>query len=184
MKFTKTDCNDKKCKKDYVIHMKRIGCDEKNDNSDNDSNFFHCRQENCDDISQANTSRPCSKCGLWMCQNHLKFVSQFDEYEFYDGFCEACFMQWTTNKISSLEITLKAGNLKKDITLKQCNVQKCKERNKLYKCKTCKTSICVNHLIDETGRTHCFLCFEKYLQEMQSQIDNLKKHVYFSISSH
>lgn len=182
MEFTKIDCEDIKCQENCQRLLKQYP--DFNTSDDDDFCFFHCRYKNCHDISLGKTSWPCSQCGLWMCQAHSRFVDSFDEYELEDGFCESCFRTWIVNKIINLCAKLKKYELqkqecvfKKDRRLKECNVDSCNEKNKLYKCETCKKCVCVDHLIDETGRIHCFLCFKKYLHDMQLRIDKLEKEL-------
>ena len=56
-----------------------------------------------------------------MCQNHSRFVDEFDEYELDDGFCESFLKKWITKKISSSEKKLKVYELekKKNVNLRQ-----------------------------------------------------------------
>ena len=112
-----------KCQEDYLKLLKQNGFSSSNHHSNDDFNFFHCREKNCHDISLGKTSFRCSQCGLRLCQNHYRCVSELDEYEFDDGFLWILFTK-IANKISSLETKLKIYTRKRMWVSKRKNVEK------------------------------------------------------------
>ncbi len=95
---------------------------------------------------------------------------------------------WIKNKIEML--TKKFNDIETNLfdyekftknrnnSFKSCLVKDCNVKTKLYKCKTCKFKVCIDHLTDEfENDVTCACCIPKQLQLWQKRIQKLQEQI-------
>ena len=144
------NCKNEKCIENKAQLIKQFPELWKDEN-DSDYIFNHCQALDCHDISLGNTSFNCSDCGDWMCQDHIRSLGEFDEYELENEYCLQCLKKWELNKkIKEYKDDYQTDtkSLKCDRQMRICNAENCVVKKDLEKCQKCKRVVCINHLTD------------------------------------
>ncbi len=180
-------CKEEKCIDKYNTLIKEFGV---NEDDDDDFKYFHCEAMNCHDISLGKTSFPCSKCNIWLCQDHSCLLP--GEIEDDETYCIDCYrgiiqieLDQTMKIIQEIE-KLSCYNYerlffdKKRKKKDQCDVKECYNNDTIGNCEKCSNHVCENHCVvcdfdDEV--LYCKNCIGFYLAtEFKAQ--NTKKEIF------